>query len=147
MLLLCQTVTNFSIEGVSLNWRFQFWIVDTYLEVSFSLSLELLVSQFTIDPFTSMVSNTWAAGSMWPARGSNAAREHQEKLRFHKKYWFYWSISQKDSVLTPFFFLILIMRPARLCFQAHVARETLWVWDPWCTSSSQFLKNCIGWHF
>ncbi len=68
------------------------------------------VSQFMIDPFTSVLSNKWPAGRMWPARGSNAAREHQEKLRFHKKYWFYWSISQKDSVLTQIFFLILIMQ-------------------------------------
>jgi len=36
--------------------------------------------------FKAAVSNTQPAGRMWPARGSIAAREHQEKWRL-KKYW------------------------------------------------------------
>jgi len=71
-----------------------------------------------------------AVSNTWPARGSNAARKHQEKWR----YWINCSISQKDWVLTQLFSLIFIMRPARPCFQAPAARETLWVWDP-CSRS------------
>jgi len=37
---------------------------------------------------------------------------------------------KKIYSIVPIFFLIFIMRPARPCFQAHAARETLWVWDP-----------------
>jgi len=88
-------------------------------------------------PCRAGVSNTRPAGHMRPARGSNAAREHQKKWRFDRKNWVIFLIFPNKLNFSTQFKNFIFMQPARSFFESHAALESLWVWDPWCREWSR----------
>ena len=92
-----------------------------------------MLREWTINLWLPKQEEAYSAGvsNTWPTRGSNAARKHQNKLRFFKN-----NKQLCDFLNSMFFkfkdqfFFTLSMRPVRPFFKPHAAPDSIWVWDP-----------------
>jgi len=119
-----------------------FWLPPSFPFVSFDDTVTRPLPQASrnnLNCYISGVSNTR------PARGSNAAREHQKKWRFERKNWVIHLIIPNKLNFNTQFKNFIFMRPARPYFESYAARESLWLWDPCYILCLPDGETCLAW--